>query len=304
MIDGRGRLFTRVFPVRVSGRIFPSAKQPLVHPPYSRRPISFETAFHRRMKTPASGPGTYLSSFAILFGFVGLALTGGELVMKTMGLPLPVSVVGAAVSAALMVWGARGMARADRELREWVAGDHPLARQQLAEKIGAVLANWSYAPDEWAAYVAREREAQKRDGRIFMTVMAPVVGMAGFANGIPLWAAALITVGTWIVGVLAYPRSMGMTRQLEPGDVPPSATLASNAVIFHGRRLYLRDDDSHIRRVRYVEGDAPHLLVIIHTSVGHGRSEIRIPVPRGREEEARLVAAHFPRRVPAAAPVG
>ena len=31
--------------------------------------------------------------------------------------------------------------------------------------------------------------------------------------------------------------------------------------------------------------------------------DIRIPVPRGREEEARAVAAHFPRRAPSAAPV-
>lgn len=258
------------------------------------------------MKKPNAAPSSPLSIVAILLGLLGLAWFGGELSLGQVGIARPLVFAVLAASAAVLVAGFVGVARLDRDVREWVAGDHPLARQQLAENIGAVLAHWSYAPDEWAAYVVREREAQKRDGRIIMIFLGALVGVMAFGAGLPLYAAALIAVGSWVVGVRAYPRSMEMTRQLEPGDAAPSATLASNAVLFHGRRLFLKDEGSSIARVRYVDGDAPHVAVTVHRSGGTGAMvhDIRIPVPRGREEEARAVAAHFPRRVPSAAPVG
>jgi len=257
------------------------------------------------MKTPLSGPRPTLFAFAIVLGFGGVYTFVADRVLPTFGFPPAVTVLGIAASAAVMVAGAMGMVRANRELRAWMSGDHPLARRQLAEAIGPVLAHWTYAPNEWAAYAARERRAEKKDMRMAMVLMAVVVGGVVLLTSVPNWESVLIMGAVFAFSALSYPGALEITRRLDPRGGTPSATLASNAVLFHGRRLYLQDEHSRITGVRYEEGEAPSLFVGVRFRNPRGEVpyEIRVPVPRGREEEARAVAAAFPRPArPIAAP--
>ncbi len=256
------------------------------------------------MKTPANTPSAHLSSAAIVAGLAGGYALVANLWLPTWEIPPAVTVAGLAVCAALIAAGVRGIVRMNRELRAWVAGDHPVAQRQLAEHAGPVLVHWSYAPDEWAAYVARERALGKSDRRTTVIAVVGMMAIMAAMGGVALWAVPVIVLGIWGWTAFFFRDTEGMTRQLDPGDALPSATLTARAVVFHGRRLFLEDAYSSIRRVRYEDGEAPRVVVgVLVRGRTHMMHEIRIPVPRGHEEEARAVAAAFPRPARPVAPV-
>jgi hypothetical protein len=75
------------------------------------------------------------------------------------------------------------------------------------------------------------------------------------------------------------------------------AIISPGAVVLNGRYHVLENDEYHLRGVRYLDAGATPLLeftVEWSTRGGPATEEIRVPVPPGREDEARELARSFP----------
>jgi hypothetical protein len=76
------------------------------------------------------------------------------------------------------------------------------------------------------------------------------------------------------------------------GDV----IIAPDAILMNGRYHVLQDENFTFGGVRYLEDERPPILeftVTWATRSGRTNEQYRVPVPRGREDEARALAAAF-----------
>ncbi len=160
------------------------------------------------------------------------------------------------------------------------------------------LVHWNYAADEWARFEEAEWQREKRDVRIFpilglviaLVVAAlaylgsrdPIVTLAAFA--IFAVIGLLVTLQTWGVARWRYLR-----RHRAGGDVYISTTgvLQPRGYLpYTGFNLRLT-----VAEVEPGDPDTLRLQVSSYTEDALTRSsDIRIPVPYGREDEAREIA--------------
>jgi hypothetical protein len=167
-----------------------------------------------------------------------------------------------------------------------------------------VLARWTLAPDEWAAYAARELRLEKRHALelgaaflVFATLGSKFWG-AGWLLALAIGAA----VGA-LVGGLAWWTAHADYRA--DASVPAGeVVLTRESVMINGREHVLNDERVWLAGVRYLEDESPPVLRLTlrqWTRRGPSRDEVmvddylRVPVPRGREDEARLLAGELRR---------
>lgn len=161
-----------------------------------------------------------------------------------------------------------------------------------------VLAHWTYSPEEWSRFTQAET---KRDRAGKITLFFIVAGFAlffglifaifGGKEGIVV---LLITIGltVFIGGVAAVSIAWAyLANKRGQGEV----TIARDGILqnkafhnwnhFGGRldRVFLREDESLLLEFDYS----------YPSRTGRQTAEVRIPVPAGREEEARRVAGIF-----------
>ncbi|MFZ5824885.1 MAG: hypothetical protein ACOY94_11195 [Bacillota bacterium] len=174
-----------------------------------------------------------------------------------------------------------------REMQALVDGDH--------------LVHWQLDPAEWQRFVEEDWVRQRREA-----ITTPSwVGGAGLlvSVGIAWIAGEWSETSTWILGgmlIIAVPmglflyisaRSVYTKRQQVPGEIYIGATGVLNSGNYHswvGFGLSLTG-------VALEEGD-PYSIRFEITSQGGGNSttqQVRVPVPRGREEEAVRLVAQF-----------
>jgi len=156
-----------------------------------------------------------------------------------------------------------------------------------------VLAHWTYDPAEWRAYAHAELRYRTREA-LTMTAATVAVGtpVLGLLEGewklafvVSAVIGTLIGVGRWLVARAAY----GRNRAVSHGDV----VLGRDAMLVNGRYEVVHDNRIHFGGARVLEGGCPAILEIRIMVPGKYRrmaEEYRIPIPAGREEEARAVA--------------
>ncbi|HEX8453613.1 MAG TPA: hypothetical protein VF647_16045 [Longimicrobium sp.] len=161
-----------------------------------------------------------------------------------------------------------------------------------------VLAHWVYEPGEWASYTGGE--VKRRMGEwITVAVMVMVVGLVSSSGGgeegrTMIMAAAMVAVMILVGGMM-------MAKDDHQANVsgPGEAIITPTAILLNGRYHVLRNDTYSFRGVRFDEAATPPQLEFTigwSTRSGPSSDNIRIPVPKGREEEAREVVALFSRR--------
>lgn len=161
-----------------------------------------------------------------------------------------------------------------------------------------VLAHWSYAPDEWAAFT--QREAAHRGGEAFWlfvgVVLLGTMVVWQEARSWPLAFAvsaglgAVIGGGKWLMARSARDRNVAVPR----GEVVISPT----AILMNGTYQVIQDHHFRFRSAQVLEEVEPKLLVIgieWPTRSGVVTEEYRIPIPAGRDVEAHAVAAELGR---------
>jgi hypothetical protein len=209
--------------------------------------------------------------------------------------PRPALVAAGAAAAAMFLAGVAGTIRVNREMKAWIAGDHPWVREDVAARMGPVLARWTYARDEWEAYTEREYAFRSREAWGF-GVFAAVLGAAvTMGRGAPWEVAAGAAAALFVVGFAGWRGWALRMRRRNRAVREPSVVIASNAVLIDGKRDYLGDERTRTSDVRFVEAETPPVLEITVSYPGRVMQNytMRIPVPRGGEAEARELVARF-----------
>jgi hypothetical protein len=177
----------------------------------------------------------------------------------------------------------------------WVS--RPLARDMRQIRQGDHFAHWRYSAEEWAHFEDAEWGQARRDASlapVFGAVLAVVMGsVAGFASGdlvtglalggILLAIGLLVAVTTWIGGRLRHRR-----RSAHDAEVYISAL----GVIQPGDYTPIRAMNVRLTKAEIVTGDVTTLRLTTESTTENltTRSHtVRIPVPRGREDEAAQV---------------
>ncbi|MEW5928187.1 MAG: hypothetical protein AB1941_11935 [Gemmatimonadota bacterium] len=168
-----------------------------------------------------------------------------------------------------------------------------------------VLAHWTYAPDEWSEYSRRELSFRRGEAKWFA---AGVVGLGALLLVFDRDADYAVALG--VAGFLGAVFWLGKTLQARAAHAANTATrggeviISPRAVMLNGRYHVLQDDRFRFAGVRLLDEEDPPVLefsVAWQTRSGQVDEQVYVPVPRGREEEARALAASFPRR-PATTP--
>lgn len=183
------------------------------------------------------------------------------------------------------------------------------AKRWEAKKIASlragqgVLVHWTYTADEWQHYATRERARARKLFIIIASVLAAVLLIpftqlalsqrGGFDRAVPeamlvvLVPVAVVVAVVWLVTVMPARR---LAR-----EAPGEAYISADGALVHDRYYPWTYMMQSLRSVRLEEGD-PSVVEFTWTSPGYRSSQthsVRVPVPRGREEEARELIAKF-----------
>lgn len=158
-----------------------------------------------------------------------------------------------------------------------------------------VLAHWTYAAEEWRQYTRgewgyRAVEAVGMGGGIVL--FGWLIGRNEEGN-LGLWAG--IVVGAVIfVGKLVQGWSARSANRSGPGE----AIITPTAVMLNGQYHVLSNDEYRFEHVRIDRLARPPVLefkVSWNTREGRTHTEVRVPIPAGREDEAQRVVEAFQR---------
>lgn len=169
----------------------------------------------------------------------------------------------------------------------------PAASHGLA---GPVLAHWSYAPEEWRRYTSRELGYRTREalmmGAATFVLGTIIIGLLEWdlriATIISGAVGGVIALGRWLVALAAYRRR----RAVPTGDV----IIGTHAILVNRRYDVVHDHRVRFGGARVLDGERPAILEVQVMVPGKYRrhpEEYRIPIPAGREDEAREVAAEL-----------
>ncbi len=161
-----------------------------------------------------------------------------------------------------------------------------------------VLAHWVYQPGEWSSYAGGE--VNRRTGEwIGVGVAVLIVGLVsstgGGQEGWTMLASAVFVAVVIVAGGLLMTRHAHRSNVSGPGE----AIITPSAILINGRYHVLSNDTYRLEGVRFDEAAHPPQLdftVAWSTRSGPARDHLRVPVPAGREAEARQVAAGFKSR--------
>jgi len=176
---------------------------------------------------------------------------------------------------------------------------HETAHQQaIRATVGprpAVLAHWVYQPGEWSSYTGVE--VKRRTGEwIGVGIAVLVVGFVSSTGGGDEGRAMLASAV--FVAVIIVAGGLLMTKHAHRSNVsgPGEAIITPSAVLINGRYHVLSNETYRLEGVRFDEAAHPPQLDFVvgwSTRSGPARDHLRVPVPAGREAEARQVAAGF-----------
>ncbi|MDT7540100.1 MAG: hypothetical protein QOE33_4 [Acidobacteriota bacterium] len=166
-----------------------------------------------------------------------------------------------------------------------------------------VLAHWTYTADEWQHYAAREQARARKLFIIIACVMTVVLlvpftqlmlsSRGGFDRTI-LEAMLVVSVPIAFVFAILWVVTVMPTRRLSR-EAPGEAYISADGALIHDRYYPWTYMMQSLRSVRLEEGD-PSVVEFTWTQPGYRTSQyhsVRIPVPHGREDEARKLIAKF-----------
>jgi len=156
-----------------------------------------------------------------------------------------------------------------------------------------VLAHWVYEPGEWNAYT--HGEVKRRMGEwitvaVIVMLVGLVSGRGGGDEGRAMLAAATMVAVMLLAGGMLMAKGDHQANVSGPGE----AIITPSAILLNGRYHVLKNDTYRFKGVRFDEAAKPPQLEFTigwGTRSGPAGDNIRIPVPAGREEEARKVVA-------------
>lgn len=163
-----------------------------------------------------------------------------------------------------------------------------------------LLAHWTFDADEWARFTENEHVRGMQMARKFslwtfvisMGVLL-VIGLFSGLDGMYAVISLAISVAmTTLVGGIMFgsAKSIYAANQAAPGEVFISPTS-----VYFGNRYYSWARWARLQKVSLEPGDPSVVQFKYITGSGEQASEteVRVPVPRGREQEAQNLVASF-----------
>jgi hypothetical protein len=240
--------------------------------------------------------------FAVLYLLMGaffLAmgvpfLLGFDLWM-IIGIPFTLGGISSIVGAYGLAKQWRGSIRAEKDTADFM---RRTVASGAALPSDGVLAHWVYDAEQWRAYRKREsayRRMQAAMWGLLMTVVVTIAGTMASGDlvaglGIGCVVGALAGGGQWI-------RAASANRANRSTPLP-DVIIGRSSLLFNGRYHVLQDHQYDFGGVRLLENERPLILeftVTWKTRRGRSDAQIRVPVPRGHEDEARMIIDRFPR---------
>ncbi|HEX8320962.1 hypothetical protein [Longimicrobium sp.] len=167
-----------------------------------------------------------------------------------------------------------------------------------------VLARWTYTADEWREYTQAEWKRRRLEAIVVGTLLLLVgycSGRGGGDEGNAMMAAAGLVGVAVAGGLLGRAYLARKANESAPGE----AVITGSAILLNGKYHVLSNDTYSFQGVRYDTEAKPPLLefsISWSTRKGHSGEKIRVPVPAGRDAEAREVVAALGGRVDASSP--
>jgi hypothetical protein len=180
------------------------------------------------------------------------------------------------------------------------------AAELAVRSHGTVLARWTYTADEWRAYTRAEWKRRVLEAAVVGVLLLLVgycSGRGGGDEGMAMMTAATVVAVAIMGGMLGRAHLARQANQAAPGE----AVITPSAILLNGKYHVLRNETYRFQGVRYdTEAKPPLLEFSISWGTRHGKTgeKIRVPVPAGRESEAREVVAVLGGRVDAPSPPG
>lgn len=171
---------------------------------------------------------------------------------------------------------------------------------------GTVLARWTYTAGEWREYTHAEWKRRRLEAAVVGVMLLGVgycAGQGGGEEGEVMMVSAGVVAVAIMGGMLGRAYLARQANEAAPGE----AVITGSAILLNGEYHVLRNETYSFQGVRYdTEAKPPLLEFSIGWSTRQGGSgeKIRVPVPAGREAEAREVVAALGGRVDAPSPPG
>lgn len=169
---------------------------------------------------------------------------------------------------------------------------------------GTVLARWTYTAAEWRAYTQAEWKHRRLEAivvGVLLLLVGYCAGRGGGDEGEAMMAAAGLVAVAITGGLLGRAYLARKANEAAPGE----AVITPTAVMLNGKYHVLSNETYSFQGVRYDTEARPPLLEFSigwSTRGGGSGEKIRVPVPAGREAEAREVVAALGGRVDAPSP--
>lgn len=154
-----------------------------------------------------------------------------------------------------------------------------------------VLAHWTFKTKEWNQFIAVEKrrrlESSIYEG-IGIMVLGTIVIMLARESVFSI-ALGVSTAIALIVGTLRYSLNM---KSYGPTSSKNEVTITSQSVLINDKLNPYRSDTLHLEKIKLIEG-SPDVLEFTYAWLTSKKKkafdEMRIPVPAGKKEEAKLL---------------
>jgi hypothetical protein len=259
---------------------------------------------------------TLLTRFPALTVLASIALFvigGGALVyaFATLAYDVPVGetvaafalgVVAIASSITLVIATERQLRREEAE-RARLAPPPATRPKRAAADPNRVLAQWTLAPDEWRAFSQVEAREMRRD-LVYNTLVGAVFGVVAVKIFGGRWMYAALA-GALLGGAILAASVVSIARVRRRLPAGGGVVIRGNRVEIDGVRSDLVEDGRHLSGARLRKDLRLPVIEITTRKTRYGRNGsrrtmenvLRVPVPRGREDEAGRVAELLRRHV-------
>lgn len=155
---------------------------------------------------------------------------------------------------------------------------------------GEYLAHWTYTADEWERFARGELKEARAGLWMAPLLLGTIFGVLAGPVGERILAAVIAAAaagGFGFGGAWVYARVRGGMTRVRPG-VPPEVYVGEQALYVNG--WYTAWGSAgllRLRSVRFLPGDPATVQFAV--GAGASRSEVRVPVPAGREAEAQAL---------------
>jgi hypothetical protein len=165
---------------------------------------------------------------------------------------------------------------------------------------GDAWVRWTFDPETWLSYAQAALQAETarvRANRKGMILVGLVTGLSAVLAFLGTGGAGAIASAGVLFGIMAL--LLG-TRWFGPMIVyrrtlasPPEVLIGSQGIYQRGKYISF-SDDVYLRGARFQPGDWPEFILSLAVrGKTYNKFEVRVPVPKGHEQEAHELVARF-----------